>query len=123
MEDTICVPLSWADGARKLSGVTPQAPTSPSAATPANAAACALAVDVQQAALQHAGASSVPPDAPSKMAPPKRAAPPESASAPSAKRTFSSPYHEFCQDQRPHLPLGMAGRDREKLLGVFAPYP
>eukprot|EP00964_Phaeocystis_antarctica_P098827 scaffold64785_cov50-Phaeocystis_antarctica.AAC.2 len=53
------------------------------------------------------------------MAPPKRAAPPESASAPSAKRTFRSPYHEFCQDQRPHLPLGMAGRDREKLLALF----
>ena len=118
----LSVPLSWAAGARKLSGVTPQATTTPSA-TPADAAACASAVDVQQAALQHAGASSAPPSAPPKKAPPKRAAPPESASAPSAKRTFSSPYNEFCQDQRPLLPLGMAGRDREKLLGVLAPYP
>ena len=87
-------------------------------------ALAALAVGVQQAALQHAaGASSAPPSAPPKEAPPKRAAPPESASAPSAKRTFVSPYHAFCQDQRPLLPVGMAGRDREKLLGVLAPYP
>ena len=122
MWKTLSVPLSSAAAARKLSGVTSQAPTSPSVATPANANAAesASAVDVQQVALQHAGASSAPPSAPPKKAPPKRAAPPESASAPSAKRTFSSPYHEFCQDQRPHLPLGMAGRDREKLLGVLA---
>ena len=65
MWKALSVPLSWAAGARKLSGVTPQAPTTPSV-TPTNAAACALAVDVQQAALQHAGASSAPPDAPSK---------------------------------------------------------
>ena len=122
MWKALSVPLSWAAAARKLSGVTPQAPTSPSAATPANAAACALAVDVQQAALQHAGASSAPPSAPPKKVPPKRAAPPESASAPSAKRTFRSPYNEFCQEQRPlFMPLGMANRDREKLLGVLAP--
>ena len=120
MWNALSVPLPWAAGARKLSGVIPQAPPS---ATPANAAACTLAVDVQQAALQHAGASSAPPSAPPKKAPPKRAAPPESASAPSAKRTFSNPYHAFCQDQRPHLPLGMTNRDREKLLGVLAPYP
>ena len=49
---------------------------------------------------------------------------PESASARRAKkRTFTSPYHEFCQEQRPLLmPLGMRNRDREKLLGVIAPY-
>ena len=103
------------------SGVAPTAPT-PSAPR-ANAVACASAVDVQRAALQHAGASSAPPSAPLKKVPPKRAAPPpKSASAPSGKTMFTSPYHEFCQEQRPLLmPLGMRNRDREKLLGVLAP--
>eukprot|EP00964_Phaeocystis_antarctica_P023634 scaffold13204_cov47-Phaeocystis_antarctica.AAC.1 len=81
MWKALSVPLSGAAAARKLSDVTPQAPTTPSA-TPANVAACASAVDVQQAALRHAGASSAPPNAPPKKAPLKRAAPPESASAP-----------------------------------------
>eukprot|EP00964_Phaeocystis_antarctica_P041470 scaffold23708_cov63-Phaeocystis_antarctica.AAC.3 len=44
MWKALSVPLSWATGARELSGVTPQAPTAPSA-TPANAAACTSAVD------------------------------------------------------------------------------
>ena len=124
MWKTLSVPLSSAAAARKLSGVTSQAPTSPSVATPANANAAesASAVDVQQVALQHAGASSAPPSAPPKKAPRKRAAPPESVSAPSAKRTVRSPYHEFCQKQRPLLmPLGMTNRDREKLFGELAP--
>ena len=103
-----------------LSGVTPQAPTTPSA-TPANAAACASAVDVQQVALRHAGASSAPPNAPPKKAPLKRAAPPESASAPSAKKeSFTSPYTVFCREQRPLLPPGFSGADREKTLGELA---
>ena len=107
------VPFSWGAAARKLSdGVTPQAT--------AHSATLASAADVQQVALQKAGASSHL----AKKALPKRAAPPESASAPSAKRTFRSPYNEFCQEQRPlFMPLGMANRDREKLLGVLAPYP
>ena len=56
-------------------------------------------------------------------APTKRAAPPESASAPRiSKKAFTSPYHEFCQAERPLLmPLGMANRDRERLLGELAP--
>ena len=56
-------------------------------------------------------------------APEELVAQPESASARRAKkRTFTSPYHEFCQEQRPLLmPLGMRNRDREKLLGVLAP--
>ena len=62
-------------------------------------------------------------NAPPKKAPTKRAAPPESTSMPRAsKRAFTSPYHEFCQEQRPILmPLGMANRDRERLLGELAP--
>ena len=62
--------------------------------------------------LRHAGYSAAP----------KRPAP-ESASASLAnKRAFTNPYLEFCQEQRPLLmPLGMANRDREKLLGEIAP--
>ena len=62
-------------------------------------------------------------NAPPKKAPTKRAAPPESTSTPRAsKKAFTSPYHEFCQEQRPLLmPLGMANRDRERLLGELAP--
>ena len=56
-------------------------------------------------------------------APPTNPAQADSASARRAKkRAFTSPYHEFCQEQRPLLmPLGMRNRDREKLLGVLAP--
>ena len=59
----------------------------------------------------------------SSSAPRKRPAQPESASAPRAtKKALTSPYLEFCQEQRPLLMLlGMANRDREKLLGVPAP--
>ena len=59
----------------------------------------------------------------SSSAPRKRPAQPESASAPRAtKKATTNPYVEFCQEQRPLLmPLGMANRDREKLLGVLAP--
>ena len=59
----------------------------------------------------------------SSSAPRKRPAQPESASAPRAtKKAPASPFLEFCQEQRPLLmPLGMANRDREKLLGVLAP--
>ena len=58
----------------------------------------------------------------SSSAPRKRPAQPESASAPRAKKALTSPYLEFCQEQRPLLmPLGIANRDREKLLGVLAP--
>ena len=114
----------------KPSDVTPQAPTIPSAA-PANAAAFASAVDFQQTEMSErlksaaaSGRSSAPLNAPPKKGPPKRPAPaPESASARPAKKTFTSPYHEFCQQQRPLLmPLGMANRDRERLIGVLAPY-
>ena len=114
----------------KPSDVTPQAPTIASAA-PANAAAFASAVDFQQTEMSErlksaaaSGRSSAPLNAPPKKGPPKRPAPaPESASARPAKKTFTSPYHEFCQQQRPLLmPLGMANRDRERLIGVLAPY-
>ena len=55
-------------------------------------------------------------------APLKRPAQPESASARPAKSTFTSPYHVYCEEQRPLLvPLVMRNRDREKLLGVLAP--
>ena len=30
---------------------------------------------------------------------------------------FTSPYHEFSREQRPHLPAGMRNSDREKRLG------
>ena len=63
-------------------------------------------------ALRHANSS----------APPKRPALPESASARRAKTTFTSPWHVYCQEQRPLLmPLGMANGDRERVLGVLAP--
>ena len=56
------------------------------------------------------------------LAPLKRPAQPESASAPRAKKAFTSPWHVYCQEQRPLLmPLGMRNRDREKLLGVLVP--
>ena len=60
----------------------------------------------------------------SSSAPPKRPAQPESASARRAKKpAFTSPWHVYCQEQRPLLmPLGMRNRDREKLLGVLASY-
>ena len=53
-------------------------------------------------------------------APLKRPAQPESVSAPRAKKkAFTSPWHVYCQEQRPLLmPLGMTNRDREKLLGA-----
>ena len=55
-------------------------------------------------------------------APPNRPAQPESASARRAKKAFTSPWHVYCQEQRPLLmPLGMRNREREKLLGVLAP--
>ena len=35
------------------------------------------------------------------------------------KRGYTSPYQEFCKDQRSLVAqLGLRGRDREKLLGV-----
>ena len=53
---------------------------------------------------------------------PKRAAPTGPATAPRAGRN-TTPYREFCLEQRPLLmPLRMTNRDREKLLGVLAPY-
>ena len=113
------VPFSWGAAARKLSdGVTPQATT--------HSATLASAADVQQVALQKAGASSLlgrlPPTAPPKKALPKRAAPPESASAPSAKRVSTlTPYNVFGKEQRPLLPAGTKNKDRERLLGVLAP--
>ena len=52
------------------------------------------------------------------FAPPAK---PESASARRAKKAFTSPWHVYCQEQRPLLmPLGMRNREREKLLGVLA---
>ena len=58
----------------------------------------------------------------SSSAPPKRPAKPESASAKRIKKAFTSPWHVYCQEQRPLLmPLGMRNRDRERLLGVLAP--
>ena len=54
----------------------------------------------------------------SKEAPAKRPAPPGPVSAPRAKKkAFTSPYHEFCREQRPLLPPHMSNADREKLLG------
>ena len=63
--------------------------------------------------LRHANSSAAP----------KRPAQFDSAPASRAnKRALTSPYLEFCQEQRPTLmPLGMANRDREKLLGEIAP--
>ena len=57
----------------------------------------------------------------SSSAPRKRPAQPKSVSAPRAKRAFTSPFVEFCKEQRPLLPLKTSNRDREKLLGVLAP--
>ena len=118
------VPLSWAAAARKWraerasvagSGVALQAPI-PSAAP----AACTSAADYQQAArLPWAVPAGF--TAPLKKASTKRAAPPSSASAPSAKRAFTSPYNEFCKEQRPLLPAKTNNKDREKLLGELAP--
>ena len=52
---------------------------------------------------------------------PKRAAPTGPATAPRAGRN-TTPYREFCLEQRPLLmPLRMTNRDREKLLGELAP--
>ena len=51
---------------------------------------------------------------------PKRAAPPGPATAPRAKIAFTSPYNEFCKEQRSLLlerPLPHQHKDREKLLG------
>ena len=103
------VPFSWAAAARTLSGVTPQAP-----------AACTSTADYQQAArLPWAVPAGF--TAPLKKASTKRAAPPSSASAPSAKRAFTSPYNEFCKEQRPLLPAKTNNKEREKLLGELAP--
>ena len=117
------VPLSWAAAARKWraerasvagSGVALQAPI-PSAAP----AACTSTADYQQAArLPWAVPAGF--TAPLKKASTKRAAPPSSASAPSAKRAFTSPYNEFCKEQRPLLPAKTNNKDREKLLGELA---
>ena len=57
----------------------------------------------------------------SSSAPRKRPAQPKSVSAPRAKRAFTSPFVEFCKEQRPLLPLKTSNRDREKLLGVLMP--
>ena len=52
----------------------------------------------------------------------KRPASPGLASASPAKRSkkraFTSPFHEFCQELRPLLPLNLRNSEREKLLGV-----
>eukprot|EP00964_Phaeocystis_antarctica_P155888 scaffold125286_cov63-Phaeocystis_antarctica.AAC.2 len=75
-------------------------------------------------------ASAPPPAAPEGSAPPKKKRPatPESAPAPRAKKEKASvskgittPYHQFCREQRPLQPPGLCNRDREKLLGEFAP--
>eukprot|EP00964_Phaeocystis_antarctica_P056912 scaffold33610_cov52-Phaeocystis_antarctica.AAC.3 len=34
-----------------------------------------------------------------------------------AKRAFASPFHDFCQEQRPLLPADLKGSEREQLLG------
>ena len=52
---------------------------------------------------------------------PKRAAPPGTA-PPRAKRAFTSPYNEFCKEQRPLVPAGTNNRNRESILGELAPY-
>ena len=83
-----------------------------SGVAPAAPAPLAASIVGPSPALRHANSS----------APPKRPALPESASARRAKTTFTSPWHVYCQEQRPLLmPLGMANRDQEKLLGVLAP--
>ena len=33
------------------------------------------------------------------------------------KRAFASPFHDFCQEQRPLLPADLKGSEKEKLLG------
>ena len=40
------------------------------------------------------------------------------STSPAKKRAFTSPYHEFCQELRPLLPLNLRNSEREKLLGV-----
>ena len=34
-----------------------------------------------------------------------------------AKRAFASPFHDFCQEQRPLLPADLKGSEKEQLLG------
>jgi len=57
----------------------------------------------------------------SSSAPPKRRAQSEAAAAPPAKKTFTSPFHEFCLEQRPLISTAVNGnsdrRERERLLG------
>ena len=53
---------------------------------------------------------------------PKRAAPPEPAPTPRVKRAFTSPYNEFCKEQRPLMLAKTNNRDRESILGELAPY-
>eukprot|EP00964_Phaeocystis_antarctica_P050223 scaffold29127_cov78-Phaeocystis_antarctica.AAC.4 len=71
--------------------------TEPSAAdsgiAPAAPAPLAASIVGPSPALRHANSS----------APPKRPALPESASARRAKTTFTSPWHVYCQEQRPLL--------------------
>ena len=44
-----------------------------------------------------------------------------SAAAPPAKKAYTSPYHEFCLEQRPLLPPGGSRQDRERRLGELPP--
>ena len=41
-----------------------------------------------------------------------------SAAAPPAKKAYTSPFHEFCLEQRPLLPPGGSRQERERRLGV-----
>jgi len=57
----------------------------------------------------------------SSSAPPKRRAQSDAAGAPPAKKTFTSPFHEFCLEQRPLISAALHGhsdrKERERLLG------
>ena len=42
-----------------------------------------------------------------------------SATAPPAKKAYTSPFHEFCLEQRPLLPPG-SRQERERRLGTLS---
>ena len=44
-----------------------------------------------------------------------------SAAAPPAKKAYTSPYNEFCLEQRPLLSPGASRQERERRLGELAP--
>jgi len=44
-----------------------------------------------------------------------------SAAAPPAKKAYTSPFHEFCLEQRPLLPPGCSWQERERRLGELPP--